>query len=68
MEEMALKPGATVMDVLLESGLAASKSDAKRLIDQKGIRLDGEALERGDMTFPHPGVLQAGKRRFIRVK
>jgi tyrosyl-tRNA synthetase len=68
MPEFALSPGASVTDVLLATGLAASKSEAKRLIDQKGIRLDGEALERGDMPFPHPGVLQAGKRRFVRIK
>ena len=56
------------MDVLTGAGLVSSKSEAKRLIDQKGIRLDGDALERGDVPFPHPGVLQAGKRRFVRVK
>ena len=68
MQEYRLKPGASVTEVLLETGLATSRSEAKRLIDQKGIRLDGEALERGDIPFPHPGVLQAGKRRFIRVR
>lgn len=68
MPEFALRPGSSVTDVLLESGLVASRSEARRLIDQKGIRLDGEALERGDIQFPHPGVLQAGKRRFVRVK
>src|SRR5512146_1366097 len=68
MPEFALPSGASVTDVLLATGLASSKSEAKRLIDQKGIRLDGEALERGDMQFPHPGVLQAGKRRFVRIK
>ncbi len=68
MPEFALNPGASVTDVLLATGLASSKSEARRLIDQKGIRLDGEALERGDAPFPHPGVLQAGKRRFVRVK
>jgi tyrosyl-tRNA synthetase len=68
MPEFALKPGATVTEVLLSAGLASSKSEAKRLIDQKGVRLDGEILERGDAPFPHPGVLQAGKRRFVRVK
>jgi tyrosyl-tRNA synthetase len=52
----------------METGLASSKSEAKRLIDQKGVRLDGDLLERGDASFPHPGVLQAGKRRFVRVK
>ncbi len=66
--EFVMKPGSTVTDVLLESGLASSKSEARRLIDQKGVRLDGEVVERGDASFPHPGVLQAGKRRFVRVK
>jgi len=68
MPEYALKAGATVLDVLMEAGLVSSKSEAKRLIDQKGIRLDGDPLERGDAPFPHAGVLQAGKRRFVRVK
>ena len=40
----------------------------RRMIDQKGVRLDGETLERADEIFPHPGVLQVGKRRFVRVK
>ncbi len=68
MPEVALVPGASVTDMLLTTGLASSKSEARRLIDQRGVRLDGEALERGDVPFPHPGVLQAGKRRFVRVK
>ena len=42
--------------------------EARRMIDQKGVRLDGETLERGDIPFPHPGVLQVGKRRFLRVR
>ena len=68
MPEFQLPQGATVVDVLLGAGLASSKSEARRLIEQKGVRLDGETLERGDVAFPHPGVLQAGKRKFVRVK
>jgi tyrosyl-tRNA synthetase len=68
MPEFALRAGAMVTGVLLETGLAGSKSEARRLIDQKGVRLDGEVLERGDMPIPHPGVLQAGKRRYVRLK
>jgi len=63
-----LKPGAKVLDVLLEAGLASSRSEARRLLTQRGVRLDGETLESGEAEFPHPGVLQAGKRRFVRVK
>ena len=68
MPEYQLEPGQTVLDVILAAKLAPSKSEARRLIDQKGVRLDGDALERGDVAFPHPGVLQVGKRKFLRVK
>ena len=68
MPEYEMPAGATVLDVLMGAGLVSSKSEARRMIDQKGVRLDGETLERGDEAFPHPGVLQVGKRRFVRVK
>jgi tyrosyl-tRNA synthetase len=68
MPEYEMPAGASVLDVLMGAGLVSSKSEARRLIDQKGIRLDGETLERSDEVFPHPGVLQVGKRRFVRVK
>ncbi len=68
MPEYQLEAGQTVLDVILAGQLAPSKSEARRLIDQKGVRLDGDILERGDVAFPHPGVLQVGKRKFLRVK
>lgn len=68
MPEYDLQAGQTIVDVILAAKLAESKSKARALIDQKGVRLDGEVLERGDAVFPHPGVLQVGKRRFLRVK
>ncbi len=67
MPEYALQPGQTVVDVMVDAKLAESKSKARSLLDQKGVRLDGEVIER-DAVFPHPGVLQVGKRRFLRVK
>lgn len=68
MPEFVLQPGQTVLDVLAAAGLVASKSDGRRMIEQKGVKLDGEVLEKFDAPFPHPGVLQVGKRRFVRVK
>jgi tyrosyl-tRNA synthetase len=68
MPEFALQPGQTVLDVLAAAGLVASKSDGRRMIEQRGVKLDGEVLEKFDAAFPHPGVLQVGKRRFVRVK
>ena len=65
--DYTMQAGATVLDVLMGAGLTSSKSEARRLIDQKGVRLDGETLRRGDEVFPHPGVLRVGKRRFVRI-
>ncbi len=68
MPEYNLQSGETVLDVLINARMAESKSKARSLIDQKGVRLDGETLDRADAPFPRPGVLQVGKRRFLRVK
>ena len=68
MPEYQLKPGETVLDVLLAGKLVGSKSEGRRMLDQNGVRLDGEALKDPNQSFPHPGVLQVGKRRFLRVK
>ena len=67
MPDYKLQSGQTVLDVILAAKLASSKSEVRRLIDQNGVRLDGEVLERADELFPHAGVLQVGKRRFLRV-
>jgi len=68
MLEYSMVPGQSVLDVLEASGLVKSRSEGRRLIAQNGIRLDGELLDDPNQAFPHPGVLQAGKRRFTRVR
>jgi tyrosyl-tRNA synthetase len=68
MPEVALQPNQTVLDVLVSANLVASKSEGRRMIEQKGVKLDGSVLEKSDEVFPHAGVLQVGKRRFVRVK
>jgi tyrosyl-tRNA synthetase len=67
MPSYTLKKGQTVLDVLLDGSLASSKSEGRRLIQQNGVRLDGTTLTDPNQVFPHPGVLQAGKRHFLRV-
>jgi tyrosyl-tRNA synthetase len=69
-EEMpcfTLKPGQTVLDVLVESHLVSSKNKGRQLIQQNGVRLDKETLNDPFQVFPHPGVLQVGKRNFVKV-
>ena len=67
MPTFTLRAGQTVLDVLIEGKLAVSKSEGRRLLEQNGVRLDGETLTDPNQVFPHAGVLQAGKRRFLKV-
>jgi tyrosyl-tRNA synthetase len=58
----------TVLEVLLSAGLAKSKSEGRRLIEQNGVKLEGAVLSDPNQPFPGPGVLQVGKRRFVRIE
>jgi tyrosyl-tRNA synthetase len=61
-------PDETLLEVLLNTGLAGSKSEARRLVGQKGVRLDGELLLAPDQPLPSAGLLQVGKRRFVKIE
>ncbi|MFN2174698.1 MAG: tyrosine--tRNA ligase [Anaerolineales bacterium] len=67
MKEFPFNSDKTVLDVLVETGLVSSKSEGRRLTSQNGVRLDGDVITDANINFPHPGVLQVGKRRFVRV-
>jgi tyrosyl-tRNA synthetase len=71
--ETAVKDGKVWLPRLLaEAGLASSNSDARRLIEQGGVRLDGEPVTDPDLELPHADligrVFQVGRRKFVRLK
>jgi tyrosyl-tRNA synthetase len=54
--------------LLKQANLAASTSEALRLVDQGGVRIDGSAVgDRGLKLVAGTYVVQVGKRRFARV-
>jgi tyrosyl-tRNA synthetase len=67
MPEYSLQPNQTVVDVV-STGFSMTKSEVRRLLEQKGVRLDGVLLTDAHAIFPGPGVLQVGKRKYLRVK
>lgn len=57
--------------ILAETGLAASKGEARRLIEQGGVKVNGEkaTAANADIVIDPDGVLfQVGKRKFLKVK
>lgn len=67
MDEYTLEKGLSVLDVLEGAKLVESRSQARRMIQQGAVKLDDQKLDDPHAEFPGVGVLQVGKRRFIRI-
>lgn len=56
-----------VTELLVETNLASSKSEAKRLLVQGAVRLNQSKIERENIKVESGDVIQAGKRRFVQI-
>jgi tyrosyl-tRNA synthetase len=68
-----LEDGVAVVDLLVETGLLPSKKEARRKIDEKGVRLNGVPVEDararvtlGDLAGGH-AILSVGKKSHHRI-
>lgn len=64
------KKGERVVDFLERIGLAVSKGDAKKKIQQKGVTLGGELIETLDFVLDEKcegKILKVGKRNFRKI-
>lgn len=61
---------ATVVQVLKDTGLASSLSDARRLIAQGAVRIDGDRIGDADFSVATRGtkLVQVGRRRVMRIR
>jgi len=61
-------PGQTVVDLLVGTGLAKSRGEAKRQLAAGAVKLDGVKLSADDSAaLVESGILQTGKRQFVRI-
>lgn len=60
-------PDIELVDFLVENNLTQSKSEAKRLITQKAIELDGQTVENDKIKLGHNRVMRIGKKKFVRI-
>jgi len=58
-----------IIDLILEVNFAPSKSEARRLITQGGVSVDGEKIDDISIAikFDKEKILKVGKRKFIKV-
>lgn len=72
-EERTVPAGVRKLAALLvETGLAPSMAEARRLIEQGGVRVDGERVSNTgseiELSGERESLIQVGKRRFLRVR
>ena len=53
--------------IMVKAGLAASKSEVRRLIAGRGVRVDGITAEFSFPLSKGPHIINVGKARFIRI-
>ncbi|NOX18849.1 MAG: tyrosine--tRNA ligase [Chlorobi bacterium] len=58
-----------IIDLIVEVGFAPSKGEARRLIQQGGVSIDGEKITdfKSVVKFKNEQILKVGKRKFIKL-
>ncbi len=59
----------SIIELITETGLAQSNSEARRLIEGGGVRIDGEKISsiEEEIDIKNERTLQVGKRKFVKV-
>ena len=66
MPEYAISQPTAILDVLVASNLATSKSEARRLVDGGGVKVNGEKVAGYDTLVTPVAVIQKG-RHYVRI-
>jgi len=58
-----------IIDLLVKTNLTASKGEARRLIEQGGIKINGEAVKDVNLSLElkNNTIIQRGKRQFVKI-
>ena len=70
MDEVTLEADVSIIDLITSEGLTKSKGDARRMIQQGAVRIDGKKVDEMNFVISKgfKGVIKVGKRRFLGVR
>ena len=66
--EYTFKDDEKILDIIVGQKMAGSRSEARRVIDQQGVKLNGEVVSDLNVEIQDDAILQVGKRRLLRLK
>jgi tyrosyl-tRNA synthetase len=58
----------TLLDIMVGQKMAGTRSEARRLIDQMGVKVNGVTVSDPTCTPDPDSVLQVGRRKFLRIR
>ena len=64
---VVLQGGTSTSDVLIGTHMASSRSEAKRLISQGAVEVDGQKVNSETVELREGSVIKVGRRRYVRV-
>jgi tyrosyl-tRNA synthetase len=69
MSDYKLKKEMTIVDLLADANLAESKSQARRLVEQGAVKIDGETVGATDLILEpgEPRILKVGKLNYLKI-
>lgn len=56
-----------IVSVIVDSGLADSRTEAKRLVDQEAVRVNDNVVKNWDYEVKTGDVLKVGSRKFLQI-
>ena len=64
-----IDPGSThdITAVLLNAGAVGSRSEARRLVQQGGVEIDGEKVSANQVQLYEGALVKAGRRKYLRI-
>lgn len=64
---VSITADAHIVGVIVEAGLVASNSEARRMIEQGGVKINQQKIEDVDTAVKKGDLIQVGKRKFVRI-
>ncbi|MCX6809321.1 MAG: tyrosine--tRNA ligase [Candidatus Berkelbacteria bacterium] len=70
LEVKEVKKGGLLIDAMVETGLVSSKNEARRLIEQGAVKINGDAINDVNYIYDLAGenILKVGKLRVLKIK
>lgn len=62
-----LSEGENLIDIMVGQKMVGSRSEARRLVEQQGVKIDGIPVDDLSVVLHDGNILQVGKRRFLRL-